>query len=101
MNKAKYDSLPADLKKVLDARGHGVLEMPSGTGKTVTLQILAQGLSDAGVSVFAADVKGDLSGIAAPGQPSAATRAGASVLVFDAGGRQLEDGLRGRNGRCV
>src|SRR5690606_9571882 len=39
-------------------------------GKTVTLQILAQGLSDAGVPVFAADVKGDLSGIAAAGQPN-------------------------------
>ena len=39
----------------------------TGTGKTVTLQVLAQALSDAGVPVFAADVKGDLSGVALPG----------------------------------
>ena len=40
----------------------------TGTGKTVSLQVLAEGFSNAGVSVFAADIKGDLSGIAAPGQ---------------------------------
>jgi DNA helicase HerA-like ATPase len=39
----------------------------TGTGKTITLQTLAEGLSRAGVAVFAADVKGDLSGIAMPG----------------------------------
>ena len=39
----------------------------TGTGKTVTLQILAEGFSKAGVPVFAADVKGDLSGISQPG----------------------------------
>src|SRR3954467_12881203 len=48
----------------------GVVAGATGTGKTVTLQILAQGLSDAGVPVFAADVKGDLSGIAAVGAPN-------------------------------
>src|SRR5690606_18006068 len=42
----------------------------TGTGKTVTLQIMAQGFADAGVPVFAADVKGDLSGICQPGQPN-------------------------------
>lgn len=52
------------------ANRHGVVAGATGTGKTVTLQVLAQGLSDAGVPVFAADVKGDLSGIAAPGQPN-------------------------------
>jgi uncharacterized protein len=52
------------------ANRHGVVAGATGTGKTVTLQILAQGLSDAGVPVFAADVKGDLSGIAAAGQPN-------------------------------
>ena len=42
----------------------------TGTGKTVTLQILAQGFSDAGVPVFCADVKGDLSGISQVGAPN-------------------------------
>lgn len=46
---------------------HGLVAGATGTGKTVTLQILAQGFSDAGVPVFCADVKGDLSGIAVPG----------------------------------
>ncbi len=41
----------------------------TGTGKTVTLQILAEGLSNAGVPVFCADIKGDLSGIAVKGEP--------------------------------
>lgn len=51
------------------ANRHGLVAGATGTGKTVTLQILAQGLSDAGVPVFCADVKGDLSGIAAMGAP--------------------------------
>lgn len=51
------------------ANRHGLVAGATGTGKTVTLQILAQGLSDAGVPVFCADVKGDLSGIAAIGAP--------------------------------
>ncbi len=52
------------------ANRHGLVAGATGTGKTVTLQILAQGLSDAGVPVFAADVKGDLCGIAALGAPN-------------------------------
>ncbi|MDP3490200.1 MAG: DUF853 family protein [Phenylobacterium sp.] len=52
------------------ANRHGLVAGATGTGKTVTLQILAQGLSDAGVPVFAADVKGDLSGIAMAGAPN-------------------------------
>ena len=51
------------------ANRHGLVTGATGTGKTVTLQVLAEGFSDAGVSVFAADIKGDLSGIAAQGQP--------------------------------
>ena len=47
------------------ANRHGLITGATGTGKTVSLQILAEGFSDAGVPVFAADVKGDLSGIAA------------------------------------
>src|SRR6476620_567319 len=41
---------------------HGLVTGATGTGKTVTLQVLAEGFSNAGVSVFASDVKGDLSG---------------------------------------
>ena len=48
---------------------HGLITGATGTGKTVTLQILAEGLSARGVPVFAADIKGDLSGIAAKGEP--------------------------------
>src|SRR5215467_4218835 len=50
------------------ANRHGLVAGATGTGKTVTLQVLAEGLSRAGVSVFAADVKGDLSGISEPGE---------------------------------
>lgn len=51
------------------ANRHGLITGATGTGKTVTLQILAEGFSNAGVPVFCADVKGDLSGIAAMGDP--------------------------------
>jgi hypothetical protein len=47
---------------------HGLVTGATGTGKTVSLQVLAEGLSRAGVPVFAADVKGDLSGVAARGE---------------------------------
>ncbi len=50
------------------ANRHGLIAGATGTGKTVTLQILAEGCSRAGVPVFAADIKGDLSGIAAAGE---------------------------------
>ncbi len=49
------------------ANRHGLIAGATGTGKTVTLQILCEGLSKAGVPVFAADVKGDLSGISQAG----------------------------------
>ncbi|MDN2583593.1 helicase HerA-like C-terminal domain-containing protein [Aquibium sp. ELW1220] len=48
---------------------HGLVTGATGTGKTVTLQVLAEEFSNAGVPVFCADVKGDLSGIAAIGEP--------------------------------
>ncbi len=51
------------------ANRHGLVAGATGTGKTVTLQILAEGFSALGVPVFLADVKGDLSGLAAPGDP--------------------------------
>src|SRR6218665_1145873 len=47
---------------------HGLVTGATGTGKTVTLQVLAEGFARAGVPVFAADIKGDLSGIAAVGE---------------------------------
>ena len=50
------------------ANRHGLITGATGTGKTVTLQILAEAFSNAGVPVFCADVKGDLSGIAAIGE---------------------------------
>ena len=46
---------------------HGLIAGATGTGKTRTLQVIAEQLSAAGVAVFAADVKGDVSGIAVPG----------------------------------
>jgi DNA helicase HerA-like ATPase len=50
------------------ANRHGLITGATGTGKTVTLQVLAEGFARAGVPVFAADIKGDLSGVAAMGE---------------------------------
>ena len=50
------------------ANRHGLIAGATGTGKTVTLRVIAENFSRAGVPVFMADVKGDLSGIAKPGQ---------------------------------
>ena len=52
------------------ANRHGLIAGATGTGKTVTLQGLAESFSAEGVPVFVADVKGDLSGIAMPGSPT-------------------------------
>jgi DNA helicase HerA-like ATPase len=49
---------------------HGLIAGATGTGKTKTLQLMAEQLSAMGVPVFAADMKGDLSGLTRPGQPS-------------------------------
>lgn len=51
------------------ANRHGLIAGATGTGKTVTLQCLAEGFSDLGVPVFLADVKGDISGMSQPGKP--------------------------------
>jgi DNA double-strand break repair helicase HerA and related ATPase len=51
------------------ANRHGLITGATGTGKTVSLQILAEGFSSRGVPVFAADIKGDLSGVAMKGEP--------------------------------
>ena len=49
---------------------HGLITGATGTGKTVTLQVLAERLSAIGVPVFMADVKGDLAGLSQPGKTS-------------------------------
>ena len=51
------------------ANRHGLVTGATGTGKTVTLQILAEGFSAAGVPVFCADVKGDVAGLSMAGEP--------------------------------
>src|SRR4051794_41468331 len=52
------------------ANRHGLVAGATGTGKTKPLQLMAEQLSAAGVPVFAADIKGDLSGLATPGVPN-------------------------------
>src|SRR6204780_3349350 len=47
---------------------HGLVTGATGTGKTVSLQVMAEGFARAGVAVFAADIKGDLSGISEVGE---------------------------------
>src|SRR5436305_4876608 len=62
---------------------HGLVTGATGTGKTVTLQVLAEGFSRAGVSVFAADIKSDLSGIAAVGEAKDAFVKRSKDMGFD------------------
>ena len=57
------------------ANRHGLIAGATGTGKTVTVQGIVEGFSNAGVPCFVADVKGDLSGLAMPGSPTAKTHA--------------------------
>ncbi|HEY0626566.1 MAG TPA: helicase HerA-like domain-containing protein [Allosphingosinicella sp.] len=66
---ASSDGAPQRLN-LSRANRHGLIAGATGTGKTVTLQMLAEGFSTAGVSVFVADVKGDLAGIGMPGSPT-------------------------------
>jgi DNA helicase HerA-like ATPase len=68
---------------------HGVVAGATGTGKTKTLQLIAEQLSDHGVPVFLADIKGDVSGLAAPGTANDRVTARATV-----------GGARGRDVRC-
>ena len=80
------------------ANRHGLVAGATGTGKTVTLRVLAEGFSRIGVPVFLADVKGDLSGLARPGgdEPKIVERARAlgvrlepdacPVIFLDVGG---------------
>ena len=48
------------------ANRHGLIAGASGTGKTITMKVMAESFSDAGVSVFLCDAKGDVSGLCAP-----------------------------------
>jgi uncharacterized protein len=83
------------------ANRHGLVAGATGTGKTVTLQVLAEGFSRAGVPVFCADVKGDLAGVSQPGGGNRKVEAraaelgladfayeGAPVVFWDLFGRQ-------------
>ena len=82
------------------ATRHGLITGATGTGKTVTLQVLAESFSRLGVPVFAADIKGDLSGVARPGRehPKISERisaigiedhafSGSPVLLWDVQGK--------------
>ena len=74
---------PAWLTLALGNR-HGLVTGATGTGKTVSLQVMAEGFARAGVPVFAADIKGDLSGISEVGEPKdfIVKRAGDMGLTF-------------------
>ena len=65
------------------ANRHGLVAGATGTGKTVSLQVMAEGFSRIGVPVFMADVKGDLAGIRRPGTatPKVQERIGLLKLV--------------------
>jgi DNA helicase HerA-like ATPase len=84
---------------------HGLVAGATGTGKTKTLQILAGQLSDLGVPVFAVDVKGDVSGIGAPGDatdPRVIDRCQSIGWAFKAAGHPLEVlSLSGKTGAHV
>ena len=65
------------------ANRHGLITGATGTGKTVSLQILTESFSNAGVPVFCADVKGDLSGLAAKGEAKDFLAKRAETIGFD------------------
>jgi DNA helicase HerA-like ATPase len=65
------------------ANRHGCITGATGTGKTVTLQAIAQALSEIGVPVFMADVKGDLSGLARPGAAGGRIKERLDLLKLD------------------
>ena len=66
---ARHEQTDLSLLPAL-ANRHGLITGATGTGKTITLQVLAERFSSIGVPVFMADVKGDLSGLSAPGVAS-------------------------------
>jgi DNA helicase HerA-like ATPase len=84
---------------------HGLIAGATGTGKTKTLQLLAGQLSKAGVQVFVADIKGDVTGIAAPGDatnPKVVDRVASLGWTFEPAGHPAEFlSLSGRLGAQV
>ncbi len=66
------------------ANRHGLIAGATGTGKTVTLQIMAEGFAKQGVPVFCADVKGDLAGLAMAGESKDFLEKRAKTIGFDA-----------------
>src|SRR5258706_11069843 len=66
------------------ANRHGLIAGATGTGKTVTLRVVAENLSRIGVPVFMADVKGDLSGMAQPGTANAKISERVAKLAVEA-----------------
>ena len=81
LGKGVTDDVPVFLQPRYGNR-HGLVAGATGTGKTVTLMTLAEGFSRLGVPVFMADVKGDVAGLAVPGDGKAAQRA-ADIGVAD------------------
>jgi DNA helicase HerA-like ATPase len=72
---------------------HGLIAGATGTGKTKTLQLMAGQLSKAGVPVFVADIKGDVTGMAAPGDaanPKVVDRAASLGWTFEPSGHPVE-----------
>ncbi len=65
------------------ANRHGLVTGATGTGKTVTLQILAEAFSNAGVPVFCADIKGDVAGLAMKGEPKDFLAKRATAIQLD------------------
>ena len=62
---------------------HGLVAGATGTGKTKTIQMIAEGLSEAGVPVLLMDIKGDISGLAMPGEDSERVRQRAQKLGLE------------------
>jgi DNA helicase HerA-like ATPase len=80
---ARNDETESHLLPAMGNR-HGLITGATGTGKTVTLQVLAERFSSIGVPVFAADVKGDLAGISQPGEMSPKLKERLDRLGFEA-----------------
>ena len=79
---ARHQPLDLALLPAL-ANRHGLITGATGTGKTITLQLLAERFSTIGVPVFMADVKGDLSGLAAAGSATAKLKERLALLAID------------------
>ena len=83
VHEGKLDKDAAVRLPLATSNRHGLIAGATGTGKTRTLQLLAEQLSQAGVPVVAADIKGDLSGIAQPGEAGGPAEKRAAELGQD------------------